>query len=279
MPPEVVVPKADVAEIPVGTSTVSDAELDAAADGKTPETKVEEVPKVEVIPGSEAPPAKTPEELASEEEHKERSRLGRKLAKVEEELLAQRQQTNELLQLIREQGAKKEPDPKEQLPEYITTPQELEQYLDYREKKKNDLQQTYHQSYAKTVFGFKSNDAEIHAEILKEMDANFRAIPTGNPAVDAELNYSRAKAAYYAKLVSSKKIEKEIPLRGGKEEVATGLSGASRVVGKEATLPKLDTVAQEYVDYLRSKGKKEEEITAFVKQSLEGEAPSYIGQR
>ena len=273
---------ANADEVTVVTSTVTDADLDAAAEGKTTEKKDEEKevkaePKIQL--------EKTPEELAAEEEHKERSRLGRKVAKFEEELLEQRRHTNELMELLRAQMTKKEPEESPNLPAYINTPEDLEKYLEHRETKKVKQHQDYHEGYAKTVFGFKSSETkpgdapEIHAEILKEMDANFRNIPTGNPNIDAEINYSKAKAAYYAKLSASKKVEREVPLKGGKEEVPTGLSGASRVVGKETVLPKLDSVAQEYVDYLRSKGKKEEEITTFIKQSLGGEPPAYIGQR
>lgn len=271
--------QANADEVPVITSTVTDAELNAAAEGKTTEEKVAKPEEKEVTAGLKIQLEKTPEELAAEEDHKERSRLGRKMAKVEEELLEQRRQTNELMELLRTQMTRKEQEEIPNLPEYITTPQELEQYLEHRESKKVKQQQDYHQGYAKTVFGFKPNDPDIHADILKEMDANFRNIPTGNPAVDAEINYSKAKAAYYSKAVAARKVEKEIPLKGGKEEVATGLSGTSRVTTKATVLPKLDSVAQEYVDYLRSKGKKEEEINAFVKSSLEGEAPAYIGQR
>uniref|UniRef100_A0A6M3KZ82 Uncharacterized protein n=1 Tax=viral metagenome TaxID=1070528 RepID=A0A6M3KZ82_9ZZZZ len=266
--------KAEADEVTVITPSVTDAELDAAAAGKTLEEK-----PVEEKPAEELKPEKTAAEIAAEEEHRERSRLGRKLAKVEEELLEQRKQTNELMELLRTQMPRKEED-KPNIPEYITTPQELEQYLEYRDQTKMKKQQEYHGLYRKTVFGFKVNDnAEIHAEILKEMDANFNTIPTGNPIIDAELNYNKAARAYYAKLAATKKVEKQIPLKGGESEVPTGLSGTSRVNAKEAALPKLDSVAQEYVDYLRSKGKKEEEITAFVKSTLEGEAPAYIGQR
>ena len=275
--PEEVKPKAEAEEVPVVTTTVTDAELNAAAEGKTTEEKVvEELPKEEPKP---QPIEKTPEEVAAEEEHKERSRLGRKLAKVEEELLEQRKQTNELMELLRTQLVPKPQEEKPNLPEYISTPQELDQYLEYREQEKFKKQQQYNQSYARNVMGFKTNDPDIHSEILKEMDANFRAIPTGDPILDAEINYSKAKAAYYAKLASTRKVEKEVPLRGGKEEVPTGLSGSSRVVIKESPLPKLDSVAQEYVDYLRSKGMKEDDINKFVKTTLEGEAPAYIGQR
>jgi hypothetical protein len=270
-------PKADADEVTVITPTVTDAELDAAAEGRVLETVLEEK-KDEGIPGPKIQLDKTPEELAAEEEHKERSRLGRKLARVEEELLEQRKQTNELMEILRGQFVKKE-EVKPNFPEYITTPQELEQYLSYRDEEKLKKTQEYHSGYRKTVFGFKGNDPEVHGDILKEMDANFKDILTGNPNLDAEINYSKAKAAYYAKLASSRKIGKEIPLNRNKEEVATGLSGTSRVTMKETVLPKLDPVAQEYVDYLRSKGKKEEEIAAFVKSSLEGEAPAYIGQR
>lgn len=272
--------KANADEVPVVTSTVTDADLDAAAEGKTTEEKVEKPEEKEVKTELKIQLEKSPEELAAEEEHKERSRLGRKLAKVEEELLEQRKQTNELMELLRTQFTPRPQEEKPDIPEYITTPQELEQYLDYREKQKFQKQQNYHQSYAKTVFGFKPNDPDIHAEILKEMDANFRAIPTGEPAIDARINYSDAKAAYFAKLNASRKVNgKEVPLAGGKLEVPTGLSGGSRVVTKEATPPKLDSVAQEYVDYLKSKGMKQEEINAFVKSTLEGEAPAYIGHR
>ena len=273
--------KANADEVPVITPSVTDAELDAAAEGKAPEEITEEPkeePKEEAKAEEQPKPEPTPEEIAAQEEHKERSRLGRKLAKVEEELLEQRKQTNELMQLLRAKFEPKEEKPPD-LPEYITTPEELEKYLNYRDQQRVQKQQEYHQNYAKTVYGFKANDADAHAEILKEMDANFRNIPTGNPLIDAQINYSQAKAAYFSKLAAAKKVEREVPVKGGQPEVPTGLSGNSRVTSKSPSLPKLDKVAQEYVDYLRSLGKKEDQIVEFINKTLEGEAPAYIGQR
>jgi len=62
--PEEVKPKAEAEKVPVVTSTVTDAELNAAAEGKTTEEKVvEELSKEEPKP---QPIEKTPEEVAAE---------------------------------------------------------------------------------------------------------------------------------------------------------------------------------------------------------------------
>ena len=224
----------------VTTDVVTD-ELETAADallGKeiTKEGRVEAKPKTE-------------EET---DEHKERSQLGRKVKKIEDTLtdLSQKLDTyfsNLNRPVVSEKG--------NELPEYISTPDDLDKHLDARERKRREATGKYEGAYGVEMRKIGGKDSEeVSSEVLKEvftLDSPFNRYITGNPATDARINYAEAKAAIVSKKIAVSKPKPNV--KGEKPPGSTNLNVSTGEPESSVGEIQLDDFAQSFVTSTKMK--------------------------
>ena len=247
----------------------------------------EEEPTAEELAAEEVATAGMSE--AEKEEHKERSRLGRKLKGMKglDDYLDKEVQKRLDAALSKRDikpaaaTATEEPDFDDEA-EYerintllITSPIEgQEELAEYKATKQKITTQKYESGYLGQLEVVKNQEpSEIRDEVFNEMfekkddglfypRVEFNRAPTGNPAADAQINWANAKASLMSKKAAagSKPTYKG---RGDEVEAPIGAAGthiSSAEPGK--TLPKLEGEAASLVAYLRSQGVSEEEIAA-----------------
>lgn len=244
----------------VTDTPVTDADLDSALEGSgQPETVVE--------PQADGLTVKPIEE----EDHSEKSRLGRKVKRMEEQFSNVLERFDDFMS----RSTPPQPSPPlvgstDELPEFIQTPEDVERVVNARERKIATAQQLYSGNYIKQLQGLGNVNTEIHDDILNEMAANpnFNTRHTGNPIVDARLNYAEAKASVLAKKTAGTKPN--IPVSGGSPIAPTGISATSRnAVTPTSDLPELSEASKEFI---RRTGMSEEDVKA----ALTGNAPLSI---
>ncbi len=263
------IPEVKPDDKPPVTEKVTDAALSSAFDAMAEEKKPEGV-KVE-LPAKEVAVETTlkKEELDDDAlDQKTRSWMGRKIAGMRDQI---RQELEEEIEqkVLQKLKSREEPKPDE-VPEIISTAEDVHKVIEARERKKFDGQQKYEQSYVKTARSFAKDNQEIHEDIWKEMMANHNVIRTGNPEVDAELNYLRAKTV----VVGSKGVTKPVVanVRSERPEVSTNISTESR---EPSTPPPTITLDPDAKEYLRRIGKGED----WAQEALKGEAPIHLASR
>ena len=175
----------------------------------------------------------------------ERSRLGRRFSKLEQDFMETKQMLGRMEELLqtRETPARREED---RPPEYITTPDDLDKYLEIRQLKEAARQTEYARSYIGTVKTLPTDD--IHDEVLKEMlEDNVSAYlrHTGDPRRDAQINYRLAKAAVLEKKIAAQRAKPNV--KGDKEHGATGVTATSRVSPPPKETVELDEWSKKFV--------------------------------
>jgi len=142
--------------------------------------------------------------------------------------------------------------------------QRVVQQIDQSKKTDDKYNDDYMVTLGKLAQG---EEKETHEAIIKEMMDNFNVRRSGDGALDADVNYSKASRAYFKKQLGLK--DKVNPLKGpgeGQPPLGGGLEG-EEMVGKETPMPKLDEYAKDFVE---KTGMKEDSVKA----ALKGEAPS-----
>lgn len=219
--------------MPEGEKSVEQA-LDDTLNGTE---EVVEEPKVESASEEvveEPKVAPKPED----EDHSEKSRLGRRLTRLETDIRS----------FMDEMKASRKPqEEQEEIPEVISTREDVLKVLSVEERKKERARIEYETGYLRKLESFKE-DKEYDA-IEKEMLANFNVRVTGNPMVDAEINFTKAKLSV---------TEKKIPGRtfNGRAESPKGtptIPNPTKAAPKG--LPELDEFAR---DFVRRTGMSEE---------------------
>ncbi len=209
-----------------------------------------------------------------QDDNAEKSRLGRKVKAMEEENKRIKESLDEILKEVRSgKQVKSEPvtdklesDDDEQLPDTITTPEDLERYNRVKAKNEQKAITTYQTKYRSLIKGFETDEHYNDVISLIKTNAEFDKIYTGDPEIDVEINYNKA-----AKVVLSKKIKagsaKKIDVHGDDGDAPpAGLSGSTRVAKTTDSEIELDEHAKAFVD--KVKMSKED-----VSKALEGDTP------
>ena len=229
-----------------------DEETPAEAEAAPEETPEEVSPPAEPVAAQPQPPP-TPEEPT---DPRERTALGRKVKGLELEV----QRLTQMLSARPQAPPANSPQANEdEPPEFITTPDELERYLSIRERKRQAEVQGYQMGYGQRFLEIGKDDP-MYMEVEQEMMSSFNRRETGNPAIDAELNYHRARAAVLSKKLASPAPEvpaaPKIPGKGDKPQ-GSGVTIASRNSRPASAPPQLDEFA---ADFIRRTGMKEESV-------------------
>ena len=195
------------------------------------------------------------------EQQKERVEFGRKTAK---RLEAIEQSMTDRFSRIEEANARLEqllstrlapPPPEERDESEEAEYQRHRKFMDRGAKEKL----AYEGEYRKTIDSIKEKDPVLHEQIFEEMFAHFNTVPTGNPKIDAELNYIKAGKSLMAKKLSA--AEKGKGNGENRRLAATGLSIGSRTgeSGEQDIILSADAQA-----YANARGLKPE----FIKKAL-----------
>ncbi len=245
---------------------VTDAELDSAL-----ETEPKEPEVIESL---------TPTKSIEPEEHKDRTRLGWKVAKLEKnvnkivETIEQFINEQRLAQMEK-RSFSNEPEPEETIVSTSKDVQEIVRREILREKTQTmQSEEKYQIGYVRQLMDLKSKEPQLYDDIEKEMMNNFNKRHFkdhkghySNPDYDCIVNYNQAKASVLAKKVSTTKPR--IPVADETPEAPTALASSTRVKISETPMPKLSEEAQKLADYCRKQGMTEAEI----KEALSAEMP------
>jgi len=258
---------------------VTNADLEAAQtieEEKVVETKVE--PEVVVKPPEEEPEEPT--------EHGERSKMGRRIKRTEDMLdriLTKLDSINYPTDRDTRRG--REAVVEEEFSGGIPTPEEVRKIsrADRRQEEREiqEEQGRYEQGYISTLNKIRpknldvKEEAEIHEATLDLMEKEWKLFGlrrSDYPNLDAELNYSKAKAAILSrKMASPKPIKPNV--KGERPVVSTNLSVSSGSESQPSTgLPPLDEFA---ADFVKRTGMKEESV----REALKGETPINLAKR
>jgi hypothetical protein len=252
-----------------------DSAEEEVAEEEVEEVKEKEPAKEEVEEKKEADPV-VEEEDEAKEDHKERTRLGRKVAKHDEMMAAIAQQNAQLLEVISKLVPKAEAEEtKEEEPfEGFATQADLDAYLDKRERKKADLANAetvkYQTGYLDAVNSWteqaKEEDdpdvAEVYKLLVDESEGQqFNVRHSSNPKADFALNLARAQANYY-KTKAKGTAPKKSPLKNDPAKAPLGVAGATKTdVEKSKKTVKLDPEA---LAFIKASGISEEKAVEYL---------------
>lgn len=216
---------------------------------------------VEALGGSEVPNGEVVQpESAEALEHKERSNLGRRFTKAEQEineLKSQLARMSERLMTTNAPSAMNQPVEETPPVDYITTPEDLEKYEAWKANKLERQRNQYANAYVHSIKTMSYMNPELHTDIENELLTNVNDYPTYSkhldPASDARANYLKAEN----KILKQKLTGNQVPppnVKGG-ANAPTGLSGTSRVNTPTKPVVKLDEFSSKF---LKSLGESED---------------------
>lgn len=206
------------------------------------EEVVEEVKEPTVTEETQEPvEQEEKEELDNEAEklpHGESSRLGRKVKRMEDtfaEALAKIEAlTNAIGQSNISRPVEQTPNVDDEMPEIITTPEDVQKVIDIRDRQKTMAAQKEKTAYFGRFESHKSEDPDLYDEVYEEMLKNYNVKITGKPEIDADLNYLKAKNAVFSRKLTA--VSKPKPNSLGKTPPPANVPSSSPVSSKVVNL-------------------------------------------
>lgn len=212
-----------------------------------------------------------------EPDQQERTRLGRRLKRMEE-------QFGQIIDKIDTLGSRQYVLPKDatetgdDLPEYVATGKDVADVVKrmYPKLKKEDLEkeqsdkEKYESGYVNNFRKLGLKDGDLYEEIFNEMFTNFNNTHTGDPTVDSRINYAEAKASIMAKKVATPNKQKSTT-KGERTQDSMDLSVTTRETTHVSEMPPLDDFAKEF---MAKTGMKDESAKA----ALAGDSPIHLSK-
>lgn len=217
----------------------------------------------------EEPKAQSPEEM---EEHRESSRLGRKMKGLEDRLA---QMTALLERATSPAQQKVEPlvDEWSDLPEIIATKEDYFKLRDYEKRKeaaennaRQQNQNKYANEYLATIDSLSNRSItnEEHEAVVKELtniDSPFNKMRTKVAREDAEINYHMV----LAELRKPKSDEKKLPSRQTGGAPLTPAGNISKTSKESVSMPKVGKELSSLIAWAKSTGTTEAELAGWLK--------------
>ena len=243
---------------------VSDDMLDSAlaAEGEpTKEEKKEEVKEVEKE--VEDKEVEEVEEKVPDVENAEKSKLGRKVAAMERNFNMFMEEMRQFATATAPKKAEVEEDDDTPL-----TKKDVERYLEERSTKKALEEKAYSNKYiTKMVTLTEELDETVLDEVLTEVDSKYNKKRTGNPDMDAQLDYLEA----YNGILARKSGKKSNPLEKNKDKKVKGL-GISGEEKNSVSSKKEIALDHEAAAFAKQMGLSPEEI----EDALSNESPTLV---
>lgn len=194
-----------------------------------------EEPQAESVPDEKEEPENEAENLP----HGESSRLGRKVKRMEDTFAEAMTKIEALTNAIGRSPiatppVEQVPEVDDEMPEIITTPEDVQKVIDIRDRQKSRDAQKEKTAYFGRFESHKSEDPDMYDEVYQEMLKNHNVKTTGKPDIDADINYLKAKNA-----ILSNKLAKESkpkPNALGKQPPPANVPAVSPVVAKQLNL-------------------------------------------
>lgn len=260
------------------TAPEGDTDFDGAVEAA--ERRLEGVPAepvaevvAEVVPEPvvvEEKAVATPDETQDEPtDHKERTKLGRKVAELEHNISTLLEQNRTLIDRL--VAPKVEPEPDREYVD-LSTPEGLDRFLTEREQARvNAVQKdkiTYGLGYEAEVKGWmgiaqESKDPDV-TEIHKLLtgDTPFNVRRSSDPRGDFESNLSKAEAHYYKQKAKTPVVEKKSPLLNEPARSPLAVGGESKVDSSTSVKPvKMSAAAMEFA---KSQGWGDKEVSEIL---------------
>ena len=213
----------------VESQLVTDEDLNRAAEEKVEEEVVEE----EVVEEEE----KVEEDKVVEEptDGANRSKLGRKFKLLEDQvqtLVSELKNKNEQIE-----------EPNLDPDEYMTR-KDVDKYLESQRREDAANNRKYNSDYISSVLSLSSTEEDegFLDRVLTEMDTNVKGRHTGNPEVDAKINYLEASQKVLRGNKKPNPLEKNT-----KKTPGLGVDAVTKVTQTEKPLPELDEYAQDFL--------------------------------
>lgn len=182
---------------------------------------------------------------AEPSEHGERSELGRKVAALHRRLDGLESVFGKLEEIDSKLSNYRPPQTEEtDDDDVVITKKDLKKtWQELRDQEEKESKK-YSDSYLKTLRNLGRGNLELHSEVLGEMEKNpqFNSRRSNDPAIDAELNYSKAMSAVLAKKAKGG----EVPFKGKDNPQQTSVTQTNSTKGK--TKVELDPVAKEFAE-------------------------------
>ena len=236
------------------------------------EAVVETPAVVEEVVVQETPPEEIKEEPT---DHKERTKLGREVARLKDDLGKVLEQNRLLIERLTVPPAPP-PPAQEAEPEYVdlSTPEGLRTFMaQERERERND-KATYAVGYASQVKEWisdaeRAEDADaVEINKLLTGDTPYNVRHSSNPQGDFVLNLSRAEAHYYKQKAKTPPVEKKAPLLNDKPRAPLAVGGESKAdAGSASTKPlKISAAAMEFA---KANGMSDEDVAAVLSAPIQ----------
>ena len=238
---------------------------------KVESTEVTEEPVVEEKVEQKATPDETPEEPT---DHKERTKLGRKVAELEHNIGTLLEQNRTLIERLISPPPKEQPQV-EQEQEYIdiSTPEGLDKFLTQREQSRILAAQKDKVNYG---LGYESqvkewvgkvtatedpDVTEIHKLITGDTPFNVRL--SSDPKSDFAINLAKAEAHYYKQKAKAPVAEKKVPLKNDPPRSPLAVGGESKA-DSSVVNPKPMNISPAALEFAKSQGWGDEEVTKIL---------------
>jgi len=235
------------------------------------EVVVETPAVVEEVVAPEPAPVEPQEEPT---DHKERTKLGRKVADLESnigKLLEQQRLLIERLPVSVVQAPTPEPEQ-----EYVdlSTPEGLRTFMAQERERERSDKATYAVGYASQVKEWisdaeRAEDADaVEINKLLTGDTPYNVRHSSNPQGDFVLNLSRAEAHYYKQKAKTPPVEKKAPLLNDKPRAPLAVGGESKAdAGSVSTKPlKISAAAMEFA---KANGMSDEDVAAVLSTPIQ----------
>jgi hypothetical protein len=245
---------ADEAKTPAETGddelTAAFAEYKSGKGGEGEIVKEESAPEHDIQAQSET-------EIEDKEtlDHKESSKLGRKVKGLEAEIATLKAALESKSRSTSTDAMDEDADP--EILERLEEKRKLDNYERQLAEKKH---KTYMAEYLKTISKLAVGNEDVHDDVFELMSTNpeFDRVAGTNAEAEAAYNYAKAIKV----VMASRSGKPAIPVKGASTKPA-GPSGAATQAGKRAaTLPDLskDPALKALVDHMLARGDSEESI-------------------
>jgi hypothetical protein len=197
----------------------------------------------------------TPEQLVQ----KERSRHGREISSLKDQVSDLKRSIESLASDLTSRQTHSLPVEDDEKPpvEFVTTPDELEKYNAWKERKVAKQRENYTRDYVRAVKSLSYMNPEFHNEIEKELLASDTRYNSHSgfikPSYDAEANYNIAEAKILKRKL--KEAKGEVTVTRGDNSLATGVTVTSTNATTGKKKVELDEDAKKF---LRGMGEKED---------------------
>lgn len=245
--------------------TVTDQDLNNAAQGAP-----QEPPSEPPAPPPAEPPPQAPPQVTEPEDNSERSRLGRRVKRLEDNI---ENAMNEMRSLLTQRMNPPTPPMEPPVDDAPVTRKETWQVIQEYESKKQEAAQRYSKDYVRhlTSLGLDYSEEEFN-EIAKEHLEKFNIRHSDDPKADAERNFRAAENAILRKKLAGVAQHKPNPLPGNKPTAPLGGPPGNPPPAPAQAKTKLDDDAAHFAKAL---GLKDE----WIEDALKGEQPVYLGRK